>query len=421
VQPLQRVKGTVDLLGEELRQFAHVETLLTQALLAEGYQALRPPLLEYTDLFARGVGEDTDIVGKEMFTFTRGDRQLTLRPEGTAGVVRAYIENGMHRWPKPVKVFYLGPMFRYERPQKGRQRQFHQLGVEVLGTDDPAADAGVMLTAWNLLHTLGVQGVQLHVNNVGTPEDRQRFKADFKALLADDLAVLCDDCRRRYETNPLRMLDCKVPTCEAHYASPKVQHFLANFAWEPASAEPYAQTLAILTALGIPYTQNPKLVRGLDYYTRTVFELTSTDPASGLGAQSTVCGGGRYNNLVETLGGPETPAVGFAFGLERLVTLANLGTLTPPPKVRVLSDDPAVAMRLAGQLREAHPTVVVEADWSTGKALGKQLKQAQQAQASHVVLAQQADVEADSLTLKTMTTGDQVKLTLNELLAQGCI
>jgi histidyl-tRNA synthetase len=252
--PLQRIKGTVDIHTEEVRQWQSVESVARTLLEQANYTEIRPPILEYTELFARGVGETTDIVSKEMFTFELNNRSLTLRPEGTAGVVRAYLENNLSRQPKPVKLFYMGPMFRYERPQEGRQRQFHQLGVELFGLDTPASDAEVILMAMNLFKNLGLtEAIQLEVNNVGTPIEREHFKDALKKILMPSLSNLCESCQTRYYKNPLRMLDCKVPGCQEIYRGPDVQNFLETYQWPETSQKPFEETLQILDHLQIPY------------------------------------------------------------------------------------------------------------------------------------------------------------------------
>lgn len=406
---IQRPKGTQDILPDEARGWQWLEAQSRRVLSAAGYGEIRTPVLEHTELFCRGVGEATDIVSKEMFSFERSERGFTLRPEGTAGVVRAFIEQGLHRLPKPVKLFYLGPMFRYERPQEGRQRQFHQLGVEVLGIDTPLADAEAITLALEVLSALGISNYQLSINNVGNPESREAFRDGLKALLAPYLPQLCPDCQRRFELNPLRMLDCKVPTCQAVYQSESVQGFLQTFEWDEASTASFNELKAILTHLGIAFEVDPQLVRGLDYYTGTVFEISSV----GIGAQSAICGGGRYNGLVQTLGGPETSAVGWAMGIERLMKL-----ITPPEKsgldYYLVTDQPAEALKLAQTLRKKGKTAELDL---TGKAFGKQLATASKREACHALVLGKEEVETQSLQVKNLKTSEQTTVQQADWLA----
>jgi histidyl-tRNA synthetase len=403
---IQRPKGTQDIVGPEAERWQAVETLCRTALQSAGYQEIRTPIFESTELFERGVGESTDIVNKEMYTFEKSERRLSLRPEGTAGVVRAFVEQGMSRWPKPVKLYYLGPMFRYERPQAGRQRQFHQFGVELFGLDTPAADAEVILMAMRTFEALKLPNLSLQINNIGTAECRERFKTGFKAIIEPQLEQLCADCQTRFHTNPLRMLDCKNPNCKAIYAQPEVKAFLeSDFTAEECQVH-FRELLGILDALKIPYQRNPYLVRGLDYYTKTVFEITSTN----LGAQNAVCGGGRYNKLVEDLGGPETPAVGWALGMERLLSL--VGELPVPPlRFYIAGDRPAVAFALADTLRTQG--FKTEVDLS-GKGFGKQLERAAKLNAEYVVIIGESEVQAGTLQLKNLGTSEQQTLTREE-------
>jgi histidyl-tRNA synthetase len=402
---LQRPKGTQDIL-DTIAGWQHLEATVRQTLAAAGYQECRTPLLEHTELFLRGVGETTDIVNKEMYTFTKGERSLTLRPEGTAGTVRAYMENGLSRWPKPVRLFYIGPMFRYERPQAGRLRQFHQVGVEQFGLDTPDSDLEILTTAVTVLQNLGLSGLSLQLNNLGTAEDRERFKEDLKSLLQPVRYTLCETCQTRFDTNPLRMLDCKVPSCQAVYQGPLLADLLnRDFAGEASQAH-FKQVCDGLTRLAIPFSQNRQLVRGLDYYTGLVFEIVATD--GQLGAQNVVCGGGRYNGLVGQLGGPDTPAVGFAFGIERLLALLPAA---PPtlPDIAVVTDDLVDVLPLVQALRQAGLTVVCDI---TGKAFGKQLQTAVKSGARFALLSGQAERDQQQVILRPLT-GEADSKTLN--------
>lgn len=310
---IQKIKGFSDLFPPESTIFTHMETMAREVFGAYGCKEVRVPILERTGLFARSIGEETDVVQKEMYTFAdRKGRSLTLRPEATAGVLRAFIESGS---PEGVtKLFTCGPMFRYERPQKGRMRQFHQLDVEVLGASTPQADAEVILMLWTFLERLGIQSLTLELNSLGCPKCRPAFHQALRVFLEDiDASALCEDCRRRTTTNPLRVLDCKVPGCrQATATAPRLTDHLC-----PECTAHFARVRGILNATGTPYTINPRLVRGLDYYQRTTFEVLSGD----IGAQSAVAGGGRYDGLVAALGGPMVPGIGFACGMERLALL----------------------------------------------------------------------------------------------------
>jgi len=408
-ETLQRPKGTQDIFGADIERWEYVESLCRLQFQNSGYQEIRTPAFEATELFERGVGEGTDIVNKEMYTFEKGDRRLSLRPEGTAGVVRAFVEQGMSRWPKPVKLYYMGPMFRYERPQAGRQRQFHQVGLELFGLDTPAADAEAIVMAMRLFERLALPNLSLDINNIGTPECREKFKAGLKTVITPYLAELCEDCQTRYHTNPLRMLDCKNPNCKAIYAKPEVKAYLETDFTSPESQAHFAEVTRILDAMRISYHRNPYLVRGLDYYTKTVFEITSTN----LGAQNAVCGGGRYNRLVEDLGGPETPAVGWALGMERLMSL--VGEL---PKREldyyIVTDQHAVAFNLAERLRRQDYKAEVDL---SGKGFGKQLERAAKLGARQVLIIGESEAQKGELQLKHMQSGEQKTLVLQDFLS----
>ncbi len=308
---IKGIKGVKDILPEETPRWRLIEDAARRWALCYGYQEIRIPIFELTALFARSIGSTTDIVEKEMYTFPdRDGTSLTLRPEGTAGTVRAFIEHNRAADPLPQKYFYIGPMFRHERPQAGRLRQFHQFGVESFGTADPRADIEVIALLWRLLSDLALPDLTLEINSLGSSGDRAAYKPLLRSFLAQQESLLCANCRRRMDTNPLRVLDCKVPDCRAATElAPRLTDHLS-----PEARAHFDQVLAGLAAIGVPYRLNPRLVRGLDYYCLTSFEITSTH----LGAQNAVGAGGRYDGLVETLGGPSVPAVGFAVGLERM-------------------------------------------------------------------------------------------------------
>ena len=368
---LQSLPGLSDLLPSDTPLWQRIEATAREHFRRSAISEIRTPMLEATELFKRGIGEATDVVGKEMYTFLdRGERSCTLRPEGTASVVRAAIQHGLLA-KGPQRLWYGGPMFRYERPQKGRRRQFHQIGVELLGVADATSDAEAIAIAWDLLADLGVAGLQLEINSLGTPEDRQRYRAELVSWLEAHHDQLDPDSQNRISTNPLRVLDSKNPDTQALLAcAPTLADALAG-----ESHERFARVRQALEALGIPFVLNPRLVRGLDYYGHTAFEITSNQ----LGAQATVCGGGRYDGLVEQLGGPATAAVGWAIGLERLVLLLWQGEAmveAPAPDLYVISRGEAAegqALVLTRQGRQAG--LVVERD-ASGGAFGKQFKRA---------------------------------------------
>ena len=368
---LQSLPGLSDLLPSDTPLWQRIEATAREHFRRAAIGEIRTPMLEATELFKRGIGEATDVVGKEMYTFLdRGERSCTLRPEGTASVVRAAIQHGLLA-KGPQRLWYGGPMFRYERPQKGRRRQFHQIGVELLGVANATSDAEAIAIAWDLLADLGVAGLQLEINSLGTPEDRQRYRAELVSWLEAHHDQLDPDSQNRISTNPLRVLDSKNPDTQALLAgAPTLADALAG-----ESHERFARVRQALEALRIPFVLNPRLVRGLDYYGHTAFEITSNQ----LGAQATVCGGGRYDGLVEQLGGPATAAVGWAIGLERLVLLLWQGEAmveAPAPDLYVISRGEAAegqALVLTRQGRQAG--LVVERD-ASGGAFGKQFKRA---------------------------------------------
>lgn len=380
VEKLQSLRGMVDLLPQHTPLWQRIERTARQHFRRAAIAEIRTPVLEATELFARGIGEATDVVGKEMYTFLdRGDRSCTLRPEGTASVVRAAIQHGLLS-QGPQRLWYAGPMFRYERPQAGRQRQFHQIGVEMLGFSDPRSDVEAIAVAWDLLADLGVQGLALEINSLGSRDDRARYREQLVAWLSDRRDQLDPDSQDRLQRNPLRILDSKNPETQALLTEAPV---LAD-ALSVESRARFARVTDGLCLLGIPFQLNPRLVRGLDYYSHTAFEITSTQ----LGAQATVCGGGRYDGLVEQLGGPATPAIGWALGMERLAILLAQVEAVPAeaPDVYVVSrGDLAepMALQISRQLRQVG--YAVELDLS-GAAFGKQFKRADRAGARWAVV-----------------------------------
>ncbi len=372
MEKLQSLRGLVDLLPAHTPLWQRVEATAREHFRRAQVDEIRTPLLEATELFARGIGEATDVVGKEMYTFIdRGDRSCTLRPEGTASVVRSAIQHGLLS-QGPQRLWYGGPMFRYERPQAGRQRQFHQIGLELLGFADPRSDVEAIAIAWDLLAGLGVGGLALELNSLGSSDDRARYRQALVGWLEARSNELDADSQARLLTNPLRILDSKNPDTQALLAgAPTLADALA-----PDSRQRFEQVQAGLQALEIPFQLNPRLVRGLDYYSHTAFEITS----SQLGAQATVCGGGRYDGLVGQLGGPDTAAIGWALGMERLVLLLGqiegAGNAAQPPDLYVVNRGEAAeaaALVLARGLRQRGLAVELDA---SGSAFGKQFKRA---------------------------------------------
>ena len=410
---IQKPKGTQDITPKDVDAWQWLTQTAQETLEAANYKGFYTPIFEETALFQRGIGEGTDVVNKEMYTFEKGKRSLTLRPEGTASIVRGFVEHGLFREALPQRYYYCGPMFRYERPQEGRQRQFHQIGAELLGLNTAAADAEVILLAWETLQALGIQDVRLELNTVGDPEDRPRFRESLRDLLRPRLGELCEDCQRRFEQNPIRMLDCKVPTCKAIYAEDAVTELLNDFQWSTEAEAAFAQLQTILRANGVPFTVNPRMVRGLDYYARTVFEFVT----DRLGAQGTVCGGGRYNGLVEELGGPPTPAVGWAMGLERLSKLMQAPDARPLDAY-IVTDQHAEAFKLAQVLRQQGQRVEVDL---SSRAFGKQMQTANKRGAQQVYTLGTQELETGLLTRKSFISGEQEQIAFASILVNATI
>ena len=404
-QIIKVLKGTKDILPQDIEMWQFIEEKANKVFSSFGFKEIRTPIIESTDLFSRGVGETTDIVNKEMYTFEKSERSITLRPENTAGVVRSYIENGMSRLSAPVKLWYKGPMFRYERPQAGRQRQFHQVGVEMFGIKQPQADAEVILSAVNFLKSIGLNDLEVEINSLGCPKCRGGFKEKLKEVIKPYLKDLCEDCQERFDKNPLRLLDCKVPECQNIYAKPEIQKVItSDFLCEECSKH-YTELKNYLDNLDVKYSENKLLVRGLDYYTRTVFEIKSNN----LGSQNAVCGGGRYDNLVSELGGEPTPAVGFAMGMERLISLL------PEIKISlsdafIVSNNPVEAFKLAQYLRENN--ICVEIDLSN-KKFTKQLEKASKVAKFALILGED-EISSNKVSVKNMETGEQKTVDVKE-------
>ena len=400
-------KGTKDILPEEMPIWHFMEEKANEIFTKYGAKEIRTPIFEATELFARGVGDTTDIVNKEMYTFEKSERSLTLRPENTAGVVRSFIENGMHRLSAPVKLWYKGPMFRYERPQAGRQRQFHQVGVEVFGISQPTADAEVILMAVNYLKALGLNDLNVEINSLGCPNCREIFKTKLKEVLKPYLSKLCPDCQTRYEKNPLRLLDCKVPECKEIYAMPGVQAVIQSDYICEDCANHFNELKGYLDILGIKYSINKLLVRGLDYYNRTVFEITSNN----LGSQNAVCGGGRYDSLVKNLGGEDIPAIGFAMGMERLASLIGQKE-NEKTTAFVVCNNPIQGLKLTEELRDNGITAEFDL---TNKKFVKQLEKASKV-AKYALIIGEDELAKDSVTIKNLQTSEQKTVKRNAVL-----
>lgn len=410
---IKAIRGTKDILPTEIGYWQEVETTARQIFSQACYQEIRSPIFEQTSLFERGIGTNTDVVGKEMYTFLdKGDRSLTLRPEGTAGVVRAFIENNLYSSGGVQRLWYTGPMFRYERPQAGRQRQFHQIGLELLGTNDPRGDVEAIAIATDLLRNLGLVNLHLALNSVGTLADRSLYRQALIDYLTPYQQELDSDSQIRLLNNPLRILDSKdSKTQKIAQNAPRIIDYLSQ-----QSREHFDRVQQLLSDLGIGYELNHCLVRGLDYYTHTAFEIQSQD----LGAQATVCGGGRYDGLVKELGGPDTPAVGWAIGLERLIILlqqkSSLSTKQPDfYLVSRGSEAEAKALILAQKLR--YLGLTVELDLS-GSAFAKQFKRASRQGAIACLILGDSEAETDTVQLKWLKTQTQETLTIAELLAK---
>jgi histidyl-tRNA synthetase len=408
----QRPTGTLDILPEDQPYWYHVRDRARHLAELAGFERIDVPMFEATELFARGVGEGTDIVDKEMYSFQdKGDHDLTLRPEFTAGVLRAYIENGMRVLPQPVKLYTFGPIFRYERPQAGRYRQHTQFDVEILGDQDPAADLEVMVLAWDLYAGLGFRDLAFQLNSTGCPECKPDYIAVLKDYYAAHQDAICEDCVRRMERSPLRVLDCKADQCQPLIESaPHIIDYLCE-----ECAEHFATLRGYLDLLDRAYTINHRLVRGLDYYTKTVFEVWAT----GIGAQAAVVGGGRYDGLAEAIGGPPTPGVGFGSGIERIVLVMKQLEVQVPP----LPTPPVFVAHLgarAGQEAVRVSNALRAADVGTWLAFGRrglrsQLREAGKRGARYVVILGEDELAAGTAVVRDMEAGEQTDVGLTGL------
>ena len=405
-------RGTKEILPDTVGDSNYVAGEIRELCRRFGYSEIRTPIFEHTELFQRGIGEGTDVVDKEMYTFTdRGERSITLRPENTASAVRAYLQNKLYAQSNLVKLFYIGSMFRYDRPQAGRMREFHQFGVEALGEANPAVDAEVILLAMNLLEGLGLKDLELSINSVGCPKCRSKYRTMLQAFFRDKLEDLCEDCRSRFERSPLRILDCKKDSDKPYMAdAPKITDCLCE-----ECAEHFAKLKELLTSAGISFTHDPRLVRGLDYYTKTAFEIKYPP----LGAQSAVAGGGRYDGLIEEMGGNPTPAVGFATGLERLLLALESQNLLPEKNrsvdayvVALGETAQAEGFKLLNSLRQQGLSAAMD---FAGRSMKAQMKQANKLGAKYSVILGEDEISEGVVMLRSMEDSSQAKVPMNQV------
>ncbi len=409
---IKAVRGFKDILPGEAEKWVYIETLARRFFQAYGFREIRIPILEKTELFARSIGETTDIVEKEMYTFLdRNKESLTLRPEATAGICRAVIENGLYAKAKVLKLFTIGPMFRHERPQKGRLRQFHQLNAEVFGSQVPGTDAEIIALAMDILKACRVEDLRLEINSLGCPKCRPAFREALQKYLIGLKDRLCEDCQRRAERNPLRALDCKRKECQKLYIeAPLIKDF-----WCEECRNHFERVLEFLEIQGLSYQINQRLVRGLDYYVRTTFEIK----AQGLGAQDTVAAGGRYDGLLKALGGPDIPGIGFAIGIERFLLVAKLPQdLIPPLDLYVVALGEEAYRRLLPLVHELRREgLSVEIDHE-GRSLKAQLKQANKLKARFALIVGEDELNQGQGLWRDMETGKQELLSLATLLSE---
>lgn len=403
-------KGTKDMLPQDSYKWHYVIDNIKEIVRLVDYKEIRTPIFEHTELFLRSVGETTDIVGKEMYTFVdKGGRSVTLKPEGTAGVARSFVENGLHQLPQPLKCYYLTPVFRYERPQAGRLREHHQFGVEVFGADTPEVDAEVIMTAKMLFDKLGIGNLTLYINSIGCRECRPQYHKALRAYYKDNASKLCLTCRERLATNPLRILDCKVDSCIAlNQNAPSILEYIC----QPCKKH-HTSLQNALDNLDVSYIVNDRIVRGLDYYTKTVFEFVS----GTIGAKGTICGGGRYNNLIQEVGGKGCPAIGFGLGIERLLltlesdnkTIAN--TEVPYIFIGDIGQKDYV-MRCVYMLRQRGIAAVCDL---TQRSVKAQLKYADKIGAKLAAVVGGAEIESGKVEVRNMKTGETQTISLTQI------
>ena len=401
-------KGTKDVLPDQSYIWQFVENTARETARCFGLKEIRTPVFEHTELFLRGVGETTDVVNKEMYTFEdKGGRSITLKPEGTAGVARSFIENGLQNSALPLKSYYITPCYRYERPQKGRLREFHQFGIEMFGSSKPEADAEVIFAAHTFLDKLGIKGARLEINSIGCKTCRAEYNKALKEYFRPNLENMCGTCRDRFDKNPLRMLDCKEEDCKKYTAgAPEILDYLC-----PDCKEHFEKVKEFLTALGVEYTVNSRIVRGLDYYSRTVFEFVSTE----VGTQGTICGGGRYDGLIAQLGGGEVPAVGFGAGIERLMLAGINEPEQPVPDVYIAGMDAQTrkkAFEIVNGLRVKG--VAAECDLME-RSVKAQFKYADKINAYFTAVIGESEMESGACNLKRMRDGQTVSVNFEDI------
>ncbi|HZK38137.1 MAG TPA: histidine--tRNA ligase [Clostridia bacterium] len=410
---IQRPKGTEDVLPKEVYKWHYVEDVIRKIAKNFGYEEIRTPIFEHTELFERGVGDTTDVVEKEMYTFTdRGNRSITLKPEGTAPVARAFIEHKLYADTQPVKMFYITPVFRYERPQARRYRQHHQFGIEVFGSPNPSADAEVINLAMTVYKTLGVKDLELRINSVGCSKCRAEYHRILKQYLGDRLDKLCMTCRGRFERNPMRIIDCKSNACQAELV--EVPLILDHICDE--CRDHFEALKKYLEILELEYVVDPRIVRGLDYYTKTAFEIITDE----VGKRGTVCGGGRYDRLVEDCGGPGTPGVGFGMGLERtILTLENKGIEIPKPTgldVFIVTIGDAASyegFKLLNQFREADLTADID---HLSRSVKAQFKYADRLMAGYTIVIGEEELSKGTVKLKDMINGGEIEVASDDII-----
>lgn len=408
-------RGTNDILPPLSLKWQYIEEKARDLMARYNYQEIRTPIFEYTELFQRGIGETTDVVEKEMYTFTdKSGRSITLRPEGTAGIVRAYLENKLYGQMQPLKLYYIGPMFRYERPQAGRFRQFHQFGVEVFGSNDPALDAEVIVLGVNYLKELGLENLDIYINSIGCPNCRKEYFKDLQEYFNQYRQELCEDCQSRIDRNPMRVLDCKVDNSKEIISNaPSILDYLCA-----DCQEHFARVKDYLSVLGLDYTIDARMVRGLDYYTNTVFEIKY----SGLGAQDTILAGGRYNGLAEEIGGKSIPGIGFAAGMERLLLTLEKEKVDLPESseldiylVTIGEEARKEAIKLLYQLR--NKGYRVETDYLE-RGMKSQLKAADRLMVKYAIILGDDELAQGKAIIKNMQTGEQEEIALEKILEE---
>jgi histidyl-tRNA synthetase len=410
---IKRPKGTEDITPLQVYKWHYVEALMREICALNGYAEIRTPAFEHTELFHRSVGETTDVVQKEMYTFEdKAGRSITLKPEGTSPAVRAFVENGIFNEPQPTKMYYFTPCFRYEKPQSGRLREHHQFGIEAFGSSDPSIDAEVINIAMTVYKRLGINGLKLKINSIGCPECRVEYNKKLKEYLRPKLSSLCETCQDRFNKNPLRIIDCKEERCQQQIT--EIPFMLHNLCEE--CSDHFEKFKEALDLIGLEYTVDPRIVRGLDYYTKTAFEIV-TDT---IGAQGTVCGGGRYDGLIEQIDGPSTPGVGFGMGIERLLlVLEKAGIEIPAPAPMDLFiiglGDAGVkeSIRLIHRLRDNN--IKCDKDYAA-RSLKAQMKYANKMNAKYITVIGEDEINNNKIKVKNMGNGSEEEIQLNQLL-----